>query len=114
MKDLIKNYSTPKVDSNILFEVLNKNIKKWINKTKIFSYIFFTLCSLLFMQDLILLNISYIDLIISMFSSVNIYLLLISNIAIGIVYFVYKNVMLISFLILLYYIGKLYEYKYEK
>ncbi len=113
MKNIIKNYQTPKVDNSILSTVLNKENKK-VDYTNIFSYLLITLFFWLFIKNSIILNFSYIDISLSMLQSVNIYLLIILNLIISIIYFISQNILLIISVVSIYFIGNIYSYKIQK
>lgn len=95
MKTLIKKYEMPKVDKKILKNVFLKKQRKE-NKLLIILWIIFSILFLLFLESLFLLNLSYFDLLISSFMSVNFYFLLFLNLLIWIIYFVFNNLVLIG------------------
>lgn len=108
MKTLIKSYKTPKVDINVLKNVLLIHSKKE-SKVKILSYIFLMVIFLIFIKNLVQLNISYIDISISV-GNINIFVLVLINLIVWIIYFIFQNLLLISWVFFLYYMSIIYCY----
>ena len=109
MKTLIKNYKTPKVNNNILKNVLLIHSKEE-NKIQVMPYIFLLIIFLIFIQNLVQLNISNIDIIVSVIGNINIFILVIINLIVWMISFIIQNPLLISWTFFLYYISRIYSY----
>lgn len=113
MKTLIKNYKTPKVDKSVLQNALLIHSRKE-SKVKILSYTFLIVIFLIFMQNLIQLNLSNIDIFVSVIGNVNVLLILFINLLVWITYFIFQSPLLILSTFFLYYISRMYYYSKVK
>lgn len=109
LKILIKNYKTPKVNSNILKNALLIHSKKESN-IKILSSIFLIVLFIIFVKNLVQLNISHIDIFVSVIGNVNIFIIIFINLIVWMIYFIFQNTLLISWAFFLYYISRIYYY----
>jgi hypothetical protein len=108
MKTLIKNYITPQVDKSILQIVLNKKVKHE-NKLLLITYVLLSIIFLMFIKNLIILNIWYLDITINMFLNINMYLLIIINLIIWIINFVFKNILIIGLIYFICYLVTIFN-----
>ena len=125
MKKLVKNYSTPKVNSKIIKTTLEEvKSLSWVfssdNEKKvtlakdknllIFSWVFASILFVFFAQNMIKLNLSYMDILLSWMHSIGIFALIILNVIVWTIYFMYQNILSIIMLVWLYYFWVLYIY----